>query len=91
MVGTGTPANEPVSGGDAARDKVREVGPPAGSRPRHRPRLQNEGGTADDHGRRPGVASRTGTGAVSGDGRVVQPPADAERVRKAGETDEQAR
>lgn len=42
-----------------------------------RPRLQNEGGTVDDHGRRPGSPSRTGTGA--------QRPADAERVRRANE------
>ncbi|MEU3774606.1 hypothetical protein AB0F11_15655 [Streptomyces sp. NPDC032472] len=40
-----------------------------------RPLLQHEGGTADDHGREPGVPSRTGTGA--------QPPAADERVRRA--------
>ncbi|MEV6579012.1 hypothetical protein AB0M92_12740 [Streptomyces sp. NPDC051582] len=39
--------------------------------------MQHEGGTADEHGRKPGVPSRTGTGA--------EPPADAERVRRAGE------
>ncbi|TDU80355.1 hypothetical protein EDD91_7193 [Streptomyces sp. KS 21] len=42
-----------------------------------RPRMQHEGGTADEHGRTPGVPSRTGTGA--------QPPADAERVARANE------
>ncbi|MET9962276.1 hypothetical protein ABZ128_25000 [Streptomyces sp. NPDC006326] len=45
--------------------------------PPHRPLLQHEGGTADDHGRRPGAPSRTGTGA--------QPPADDERVREANQ------
>ncbi|WP_329192771.1 MULTISPECIES: hypothetical protein [unclassified Streptomyces] len=43
----------------------------------HRPLLQHEGGTADDHGRAPGDPSRTGTGA--------QPKADDERVRRADE------
>ncbi|MFE3582284.1 hypothetical protein [Streptomyces vinaceus] len=38
--------------------------------------MQHEGGTADEHGRNPGSPSRTGTGA--------EPPADAERVRRAG-------
>ncbi len=42
-----------------------------------RPRMQHEGGTADEHGRTPGVPSRTGTG--------EQPPADAERVARANE------
>ncbi|MEW2414476.1 hypothetical protein AB0953_12230 [Streptomyces sp. NPDC046866] len=42
-----------------------------------RPRLQHEGGTADDHGRAPGAPSRTGTGA--------QPPASDARVRRARE------
>ncbi|MEU7553713.1 hypothetical protein AB0B01_15430 [Streptomyces sp. NPDC044571] len=50
--------------------------PPPPSPP-HRPLLQHEGGTVDDHGRRPGAASRTGTGA--------QLPADDERVREANE------
>ncbi|MCB5181716.1 hypothetical protein [Streptomyces antimicrobicus] len=40
-----------------------------------RPKLQHEGGVVDDHGRAPGVPSRTGTGA--------EPPADDERVRRA--------
>lgn len=48
-----------------------------------RPRLQNEGGTADDHGRKPGVPSRTGTGS--------QRPADPERVRRANEEDDGVR
>ncbi|MBT2478879.1 hypothetical protein [Streptomyces sp. ISL-94] len=39
--------------------------------------MQHEGGTADEHGRKPGIPSRTGTGA--------QPPADAERVDRANE------
>ncbi|MFG2989450.1 hypothetical protein ACGFZK_09215 [Streptomyces sp. NPDC048257] len=42
-----------------------------------RPRMQHEGGTADEHGRTPGVPSRTGTGA--------QAPADAERVGRAND------
>ncbi|MGW2272907.1 hypothetical protein [Streptomyces yangpuensis] len=42
----------------------------------HRPPLQHEGGTADDHGRQPGVPSRTGSGAG-------RPPLDAERVERA--------
>ncbi|WP_406087275.1 hypothetical protein [Streptomyces virginiae] len=51
-------------------------------RPRvRRPRMQHEGGTADEHGRRPGVPSRTGTGA--------QPSADAERVARANEENEE--
>ncbi|MEU6892504.1 hypothetical protein ABZ934_12050 [Streptomyces sp. NPDC046557] len=45
--------------------------------PPHRPALQHEGGTVDDHGRAPGAPSRTGTGA--------QPKADDERVRRANE------
>ncbi|MFG2485986.1 MULTISPECIES: hypothetical protein [Streptomyces] len=48
-----------------------------------RPRMQHEGGTADDHGRQPGVPSRTGTGA--------QPPADPERVGRADEEDDRPR
>ncbi|MGW7192429.1 hypothetical protein ACWGIP_25280, partial [Streptomyces sp. NPDC054838] len=47
--------------------------------PPHRPLLQHEGGTVDDHGRAPGAPSRTGTGA--------QPKADDERVRRANERD----
>lgn len=77
MVSTGTPPSDPVNGGDESRDRTAEP----------RPRLQNEGGTADDHGRRPGVPSRTGTGAVSGQGHVEQPPADGERVRRADAAD----
>ncbi|MER7466629.1 hypothetical protein [Streptomyces sp. NPDC097981] len=53
----------------------RTEGPDNGA-PALRPRLQHEGGIADDHGRPPGVPSRTGTGA--------QAPADPERVRNAG-------
>ncbi|MFG2976910.1 hypothetical protein ACGFYY_28460 [Streptomyces sp. NPDC048331] len=54
-----------------------------GDRPQaRRPRMQHEGGTADEHGRRPGVPSRTGTGA--------QPAADAERVARAERRDEEA-
>ncbi|MCX4718663.1 hypothetical protein OG818_23175 [Streptomyces virginiae] len=45
-----------------------------------RPRLPHEGGTADEHGRRPGVPSRTGTGA--------QPAADAERAGRGDEEDD---
>ncbi|WP_185893767.1 hypothetical protein [Streptomyces sp. WAC05950] len=44
--------------------------------PQHRPPLQHEGGTADDHGRPPGVGSRTGSGAG-------QPPLDDERALRA--------
>ncbi|WP_063783874.1 hypothetical protein [Streptomyces sp. WM6372] len=43
---------------------------------RQRPLLQHEGGTTDDHGRLPGVPSRTGTG-------TRQPPPDERRVRRA--------
>ncbi|MBZ9598879.1 MULTISPECIES: hypothetical protein [Streptomyces] len=53
--------------------------PGAGAGPREasrRPPLQHEGGTADDHGRQPGVPSRTGSGAG-------RPPLDAERVERA--------
>lgn len=46
--------------------------------PQHRPPLQHEGGTADDHGRPPGVASRTG--APPDRGRVED--ANADRVRR---------
>ncbi|PWK63968.1 hypothetical protein BCL76_11745 [Streptomyces sp. CG 926] len=50
-----------------------------GERPlARRPRMQHEGGTADEHGRRPGAPTRTGTGA--------QPAADAERVGRANES-----
>ncbi|MGW0396000.1 hypothetical protein ACWDYJ_35100 [Streptomyces sp. NPDC003042] len=45
------------------------------------PRLQQEGGTIDEHGREPGEPSRVGTGSQA-------PPADAERVREAEETRE---
>ncbi|MET9571751.1 hypothetical protein ACFYNW_00615 [Streptomyces virginiae] len=44
--------------------------------PQHRPPLQHEGGTADDHGRLPGVTSRTGSG-------PGQPPLDDERALRA--------
>ncbi|APU42879.1 MULTISPECIES: hypothetical protein [unclassified Streptomyces] len=44
--------------------------------PQHRPPLQHEGGTADDHGRPPGATSRTGSGAG-------QPPLDGERALRA--------
>ncbi|MEV8533738.1 hypothetical protein [Streptomyces sp. NPDC051211] len=37
-------------------------------------RLQQDGAMVDEHGRPPGVASRTGTGSS-------QPPADPERMR----------
>ncbi|MFD3545837.1 hypothetical protein ACFWUW_09455 [Streptomyces sp. NPDC058655] len=40
------------------------------------PRLQHQGGTADDHGRDPGAPSRVGTGSTA-------PPADSERVSRA--------
>ncbi|MCX4695349.1 hypothetical protein [Streptomyces sp. NBC_01408] len=63
-------AGDPGSG----PPEPREVDPPAV----HRPALQHEGGVADDHGRRPGTPSRTGTGSA-------EPPADPERVRAAGE------
>ncbi|MFJ4776002.1 hypothetical protein [Streptomyces sp. NPDC088762] len=55
-----------MDGADDGRPEVR------------RPRMQHEGGTADEHGRKPGAPSRTGTGA--------QPPADAERVDSANES-----
>ncbi|MEU8465293.1 acetate/propionate family kinase [Streptomyces sp. NPDC029003] len=54
---------------------LRAAGPPATS---DRPLLQHEGGPADDHGRLPGTASRTGTGSP-------QPPPDEARVRRANE------
>ncbi|MFJ6718334.1 hypothetical protein [Streptomyces sp. NPDC091259] len=63
-------------GDPPAHDAVREAQGPAGQAP-HRPPLQHEGGTADDHGRAPGAPSRTGTGS--------QPKADDERVRRANE------
>ncbi|MFE2130369.1 hypothetical protein [Streptomyces amritsarensis] len=81
-----------VSVPDAARAEraVREVmpqdpGPEHGTGPgpepgprdaSPRPALQHEGGTADDHGRQPGVPSRTGSDAG-------RPPLDAERVERA--------
>ncbi len=48
----------------------------SGDGKRRAPRLQNHGGTVDDHGREPGSPSRTGTGSSS-------PPADPERARRA--------
>ncbi|WP_063831318.1 hypothetical protein [Streptomyces sp. NRRL F-2664] len=75
-----------VADPERAERAVRAVMPPApaveegapkptGSAP-HRPRLQHEGGTADEHGRQPGISSRTGSGAG-------QPPLDDERARRA--------
>ncbi|MFD6230385.1 hypothetical protein ACFWFZ_26480 [Streptomyces sp. NPDC060232] len=51
------------------------AGPPSDP-PQHRPPLQHEGGTADDHGRPPGVTSRTGSG-------PGQPPLDDARALRA--------
>ncbi|MFJ3977133.1 hypothetical protein [Streptomyces sp. NPDC090021] len=60
-----------------------EPGPEPGPRPEpappdppRRPALQHEGGTVDDHGRQPGVPSRTGSG-------TGRPPLDAKRVERA--------
>ncbi|MFK0046146.1 hypothetical protein ACIQU4_18955 [Streptomyces sp. NPDC090741] len=66
---------EPEPTGRALRAAMPEEPAPA-SGAQQRPLLQHEGGTADDHGRQPGVPSRTGTGAL-------QPPLDEERVRRA--------
>ncbi|MFD3696307.1 hypothetical protein ACFWUZ_09110 [Streptomyces sp. NPDC058646] len=70
---------EPAAGGADTADEAGEGAPRAGggSPAVTRPALQHEGGVVDEHGRPPGVPSRTGTGA--------QPPADSERVRAAGE------
>ncbi|WP_219669939.1 hypothetical protein [Streptomyces bambusae] len=51
---------------------------PPGPATDRRALLQHEGGIADDHGRPPGAASRTGTGS--------QPPADEDRIRRADAT-----
>ncbi|MEV7419128.1 DUF6296 family protein [Streptomyces sp. NPDC089919] len=56
--------------------KAAEGTPPSDPSPVRPPLLQNQGGTADDHGRPPGVPSRTGTGTSSA-------PSDPARVEEA--------
>ncbi|MFF1556417.1 hypothetical protein [Streptomyces sp. NPDC058279] len=68
------PANPPGGGAEEGNGNEERPAPPP-----HRPALQHEGGTVDDHGRAPGAPSRTGTGA--------QPKADDERVRRANEAE----
>lgn len=53
------------------RERATERGP---AKPR--PELPDEGAMVDEHGRAPGVPSRTGTGSSA-------PPADAERIERA--------
>ncbi|MFD6892238.1 hypothetical protein [Streptomyces sp. NPDC059957] len=82
------------SGGHAAKRQRPGIGREEQARPDHAQRsrpeqadrrpelLPDEGAMVDEHGRPPGVPSRTGTGSSS-------PPSDPERVERAdaGETD----
>ncbi|MFZ3492808.1 hypothetical protein ACODT5_06125 [Streptomyces sp. 5.8] len=66
-------AGRDAAGSDPAREGQARPHHPQGGRPEL---LPDEGAMVDEHGRPPGVPSRTGTGSSS-------PPSDPERVERA--------